>query len=230
MLSPIIMLAGIGIPMVILGVLTGVMKKQRKTTHKLPRGTIEHIKNVEAPIRPPSEIKIESSTPGTHFSRTVCLICLGGLSLLTVLTLIILLIGLWTNIPTILFVDLPVFVNIFGMILLWFVDLWGFSVFYYNVNYTALNLPLTYKYFLATGGPYRVIRHPMYVAKIFQMLALFFLTGLWIFLVPLFVMIALPTQARGEETLLLARFGKDYKDYMQKTGRFWPKFKSIFNE
>lgn len=77
---------------------------------------------------------------------------------------------------------------------------------------------------LITTGPYRWIRHPLYTFGALLMLALMGMTTLWwlgLFLLPSFLMLIWRT--RYEEANLAARFGDEYRTYMQQTGRFLPK-------
>jgi protein-S-isoprenylcysteine O-methyltransferase Ste14 len=79
---------------------------------------------------------------------------------------------------------------------------------------------------LITTGPYRWIRHPLYTFGAFFFLALSVLTTLWwpaLFLgLGLFGLI---WRVRFEEANLIARFGDEYRAYMQRTGRFLPKLR-----
>jgi protein-S-isoprenylcysteine O-methyltransferase Ste14 len=78
---------------------------------------------------------------------------------------------------------------------------------------------------LVTTGPYRWVRHPFYVAIGLNVLALFLATANWFVLLTgsiLFFLIYLRT--RKEEENLVARFGAGYRDYMARTGRFWPRW------
>jgi protein-S-isoprenylcysteine O-methyltransferase Ste14 len=78
---------------------------------------------------------------------------------------------------------------------------------------------------LVTIGPYRWIRHPFYTCAASVALtvslvsanALFLVTGGLIFLLLAF-------RTRVEEANLLSRFGEDYRTYMDRTGRFFPRF------
>lgn len=81
------------------------------------------------------------------------------------------------------------------------------------------------QYILATGGPYKFVRHPMYTEKIFVLIFLFLATGVLLILLGLLGFIWLPKQAKGEEQLLLELFGEQYLNYMNKKGRFLPKLK-----
>ncbi len=81
------------------------------------------------------------------------------------------------------------------------------------------------KHTLVTTGPYRWIRHPFYTSAALMIPASFLLAANWFFLAiggAVFVLLAIRT--RKEEENLLARFGDDYRDYMQRTGRFVPRF------
>jgi len=77
---------------------------------------------------------------------------------------------------------------------------------------------------LVTTGPYRWVRHPMYTSAAMLTLANFLAAASWYFLVAgslVFVLLAIRT--RKEEENLVARFGDDYRNYMQRTGRFVPR-------
>lgn len=77
---------------------------------------------------------------------------------------------------------------------------------------------------LITTGPYRWIRHPFYTAAALMIPASFLLTANWFFLAigtAIFVLLAIRT--RKEEDNLIARFGDDYRNYIQRTGRFVPR-------
>lgn len=79
---------------------------------------------------------------------------------------------------------------------------------------------------LITSGPYRWVRHPLYTFGAIFFLALSALTTLWwlvLFLLP--ALLALIWRARFEEENLVARFGDEYRAYMQQTGRFLPKLR-----
>jgi len=73
-------------------------------------------------------------------------------------------------------------------------------------------------------GVFKVVRHPIYLSEIlFYLGLLFFRTSLaaavvWIIAIAFFTYIS-----RYEEKLLLARFGDDYRQYMNEVGMFFPK-------
>lgn len=78
---------------------------------------------------------------------------------------------------------------------------------------------------LSTSGPYRWVRHPLYIFGTFAFLSLGAIADSW-FIVLLavlgFVLLALRTP--NEEAHLIKKFGDAYRDYMKRTGRFFPKF------
>jgi protein-S-isoprenylcysteine O-methyltransferase Ste14 len=77
---------------------------------------------------------------------------------------------------------------------------------------------------LITTGPYRWVRHPFYSAAAMLTLASTFVAANGFFLVVGgLIFLLLVKRTRKEEANLLARFGDDYRNYMQRTGRFLPR-------
>ena len=77
---------------------------------------------------------------------------------------------------------------------------------------------------LVMTGPYRWIRHPMYSFGGLLFLAFALLTSSWLIAVSgivAFFMIALRT--RLEEQRLIDKFGDRYRNYMRRTGRYFPR-------
>jgi protein-S-isoprenylcysteine O-methyltransferase Ste14 len=77
---------------------------------------------------------------------------------------------------------------------------------------------------LVTTGPYRYVRHPLYVLGLVLYLSLATISGSWVLgaaVVAAFAIIAV--RARKEEAMLIERFGDEYRSYMQRTARFLPK-------
>jgi protein-S-isoprenylcysteine O-methyltransferase Ste14 len=78
---------------------------------------------------------------------------------------------------------------------------------------------------MIASGPYRWIRHPIYAAFLLILGSLslvsanWFLGGLWIATTGLDVV----SRIRTEETMMLARFGEPYRDYLRRTGRLLPR-------
>lgn len=80
---------------------------------------------------------------------------------------------------------------------------------------------------LITHGPYRWIRHPLYSFGLIFFLALIVVTCLWSLAVGMLIPFALLMwRTPKEEARLVEKFGDDYRVYMQRTGRFFPRLSS----
>ncbi|HMQ29926.1 MAG TPA: isoprenylcysteine carboxylmethyltransferase family protein [Chloroflexaceae bacterium] len=77
---------------------------------------------------------------------------------------------------------------------------------------------------LITHGPYRWVRHPLYSAGLLLCVSLTLLTALWTLgvgmLIPLAVLL---WRTPREEARLVETFGEEYRAYMRRTGRFFPR-------
>ena len=77
---------------------------------------------------------------------------------------------------------------------------------------------------LVTHGPYRWVRHPLYSTGFVLAVCLTLITSLWWLAagmgVPLAILLLRTSQ---EEARLIDAFGDKYRNYMKRTGRFWPK-------
>lgn len=77
---------------------------------------------------------------------------------------------------------------------------------------------------LVTHGPYRWVRHPYYVTAALLMGSVTLLTAnVLIGASSLLVLGLLAIRTPKEEQMLIDRFGQQYRDYMAKTGRFFPR-------
>ena len=92
-------------------------------------------------------------------------------------------------------------------------------------NWTP-TLGLREEHQLITDGVFRYIRHPMYAAHILWALATPLILTNWIagfsMLVPQLAQYWL--RVKAEEGMMLERFGEQYRQYMERTGRLLPKF------
>jgi protein-S-isoprenylcysteine O-methyltransferase Ste14 len=100
---------------------------------------------------------------------------------------------------------------------------WTWTQIHLDTQWSA-QLQLRKEHHLVTSGPYARIRHPLYSAMFGWAAALGLLTANWIFVAMAALSIA-GTAARvpKEERMMLEAFGDEYKAYMQRTGRFFPK-------
>ncbi len=77
---------------------------------------------------------------------------------------------------------------------------------------------------LVTSGPYRVVRHPFYVASTLAIAANALVTANWfIGLTGGLVVVLLVIRTATEEAQLTKRFGDAYVTYIKRTGRFLPR-------
>jgi len=77
---------------------------------------------------------------------------------------------------------------------------------------------------LLQKGPYRFIRHPIYLA--FMLVAAgFILLALNLVMLPLVYMFTAIRYPKQEEPELIKLYGDAYREYQQRTGRFLPKFR-----
>jgi protein-S-isoprenylcysteine O-methyltransferase Ste14 len=77
---------------------------------------------------------------------------------------------------------------------------------------------------LVTHGPYRWVRHPFYVTAALLMASVTVLAANWLIGAgSLLVLGLLAVRSPKEERMLMERFGQQYRDYMAKTGRFFPR-------
>ncbi len=77
---------------------------------------------------------------------------------------------------------------------------------------------------LVTNGPYAYVRHPLYTAFDGFGLSLALVSANWFF-VGFFIVsvVGLWYRVPKEERMLLDQFGEEYRLYMGRTGRFFPK-------
>ena len=86
-------------------------------------------------------------------------------------------------------------------------------------------LQLTKGHRLITTGPYARIRHPLYAGMCGWFVSLSLLTANWIFVSACVLTFAgLLWRIPREEQMMIETFGDEYKEYMKRTGRFFPKF------
>jgi len=116
------------------------------------------------------------------------------------------------------------------------VQIVGLFIFYVGAITYNLNIIIAGKYLrpapsglledhkLIQEGPYRIIRHPLYVSYIFILTGLSFtLLTYWLLIPALLVAIGIYPTARAEEETLIEQLGEEYIEYQRKVGMFFPK-------
>lgn len=100
---------------------------------------------------------------------------------------------------------------------------WIWTQIHLDTQWSA-QLQLRKEHHLVTSGPYAYIRHPLYSAMFSWAISLAFLTANWIFVAVAVLSIAgTVVRVPKEEQMMIEAFGDEYKAYMQRTGRFFPK-------
>ncbi|HXX88551.1 MAG TPA: isoprenylcysteine carboxylmethyltransferase family protein [Candidatus Acidoferrum sp.] len=115
--------------------------------------------------------------------------------------------------------------QIFGMLLTAF----GYFLFLWSVatrGKYASSWAMRENHRLVTWGPYRLVRHPSYLAYFAMFIGFLFIWPTWLSLIPLIAIPAYYQVTLQEERLLERRFGEEYLKYQQKTGRFIPRIKT----
>jgi len=77
---------------------------------------------------------------------------------------------------------------------------------------------------LVTSGPYRWVRHPLYTVGSSMFIAFGMMADNWfIAVLGILAFIAMAARTPKEEANLIEKFGDEYREYMNRTGRFLPK-------
>jgi len=88
----------------------------------------------------------------------------------------------------------------------------------------SAQLQLRAEHHLVTSGPYAHIRHPMYTAMLGWAVALALVTANWVFVFMVALTAAMmASRTPKEEQMMLDQFGDEYRAYMARTGRFFPR-------
>ncbi len=81
---------------------------------------------------------------------------------------------------------------------------------------------------LIKHGPYRFVRHPIYLFQIIILISVLVLLPTFFSLILLFILIICVILKTGEEeSYLMSIYGEEYRAYSLDTGRFLPKWKRL---
>ena len=104
------------------------------------------------------------------------------------------------------------------------------AVFIIAISYKALGknysstVTIKKDHDLVTTGPYRIVRHPMYMGYLILFVSAFLLSENWVIGLSgsLIILSLMTCRLRKEENELIKRFGIRYIKYMRETGKFIP--------
>ncbi len=89
----------------------------------------------------------------------------------------------------------------------------------------SAQLQLRKEHHLITSGPYKRVRHPLYTSMFGIGVAFALVTANWIFIgMAILMILGLIGRVGKEEQMMIEKFGEKYKIYMQRTGRYFPRF------
>ena len=102
--------------------------------------------------------------------------------------------------------------------------IWTFSHLGKNLTDTVVTRR---EHTLVVSGPYRWIRHPFYIGVAGAVVSATLGTANWFIAISgITVLALLVLRTDREEDKLVERFGDDYRTYMTRTGRFWPRWRT----
>jgi protein-S-isoprenylcysteine O-methyltransferase Ste14 len=100
---------------------------------------------------------------------------------------------------------------------------WTWTQIHLDTRWSA-QLQLQKGHFLVTTGPYAFMRHPLYSGMIGWAVSISALTANWLFVaVCALSIIGVVGRVPKEEQMMMEAFGDEYKTYIQRTGRFFPR-------
>ena len=124
-------------------------------------------------------------------------------------------------------VDLPAWLR-------WLAAAVGFSMLpllYWVMRSIGSNVSETFltkeRHVLVTHGPYRWVRHPLYSVATIAFMSLSILAANW-FIASMAILALIAVYLLvipREEAQLISKFGTEYRDYMQRTGRLAPRLR-----
>ena len=124
----------------------------------------------------------------------------------------------WSSVP------IPHWLRWCGFILVGFwgiLFVWTFQTLGRNLTDTVVTRR---DHTLVTTGPYKYVRHPFYLAFLIAIVGGSIVAANWFLLLTGLIPFAfLVARTRIEEEKLIERFGDDYRTYMARTGRFFPR-------
>jgi len=85
-------------------------------------------------------------------------------------------------------------------------------------------LQLRQEHHLVTSGPYARVRHPLYTGLYAFGLSMALVSANWFFVFFFVIsLVGIAARVPREEQMMLEQFGDEYREYIQRTGRYVPK-------
>ena len=136
--------------------------------------------------------------------------------------------GVYTFYPELtnrLQIHLPLGIRWFGVVVATIgVIFWSYAQSVLDRNWSG-NLKIQKGHKLVTAGPYGKIRHPIYAGTILWASGLaLFTANVFFILMALLTLVFLSLRVTKEEKMLIEHFGDEYIEYMDTTGRYFPRF------
>ena len=138
-------------------------------------------------------------------------------------------IALWRPLPIVLSPTLLIRVLVIGS-LLYFpgiaLYLWGYRTLGHMFGISSgFGATLYQNHHLIRGGPYRYVRHPMYLAVILAALGALLIFRTWAMVLFSVLSLGVILRAQREERLLGEEFGEEWEAYCQEVDGWIPRFR-----
>jgi protein-S-isoprenylcysteine O-methyltransferase Ste14 len=134
-----------------------------------------------------------------------------------------LLVALWRPVRIELLGGWQIALDVFGAILL-LLGMAGYQWGHITLGRSSTAAPLSLEHRLISQGPYRITRHPMYLALQIATLGSLLLYLNWAVLFCFLSFIFLFLRARREEEALSQRYGEEWKSYASQVPFWFPRF------
>ena len=138
-------------------------------------------------------------------------------------------ISLWRPLPIVFSPTLHILILVIGS-LLYFpaiaLYLWGYKTLGHMFGISSgFGATLYQNHHLIRGGPYRYVRHPMYLAVILAALGALLIFRTWAMILFSVLSLEVILRAQREERLLGEEFGEEWGAYCQEVDGWFPRFR-----
>lgn len=122
-----------------------------------------------------------------------------------------------------------VMLQIIGFFIFYIGDIMYNLIIIFNSKYIIPSTSeLSKNHRLIQKGPYKIVRHPLYVSYLLILVGLSLILLIYWLLIPaIFIIIGVYPTAKTEEEFLIQKYGEEYIKYKRNVGMFFPKFKKV---